>query len=118
MGRAMSDENFGCIFQVVVLVGIGAWFYFGHPLATLANIIWREHAAPWEQVDAAYYPSRHDLTVSETEFNVGSVRACRQWVYARAAANGDERMRVGDYECGIGPRPHYALGTIYRVTVQ
>ncbi len=46
----------------IVIAAIGLWFFFGTPAKTLANWFWTDSAAPWETVDAFYYPDRSDLT--------------------------------------------------------
>ena len=55
------------------------------------------------QIDAYYYPDKHDLTEHYEVFDVGSVENCRRTVYQFAALHGDPNMKNGDYECAIGP---------------
>lgn len=71
-----------------------------------------------EQVDAYFYPNRGDLTRSESRIDVGSVEACRDWAYARAAQIGDPSMQRSTYECGLGPRERGGSFTVYRETVE
>lgn len=71
-----------------------------------------------KQVDAYYYPNRNDLSVYEVKYDVGSVEACRDWVYAQAARNNDSNVERGDYECGIGPKKKIGDLTVYDETVR
>mgnify|MGYP006272438797 CR=1 FL=1 len=75
-------------------------------------------AACSEQVDAYFYPDRSDLTRSESLKDVGSVEACRDWAYSKAARMGDTSMQRSTYECGLGPRRREMGFTVYRETVQ
>lgn len=70
------------------------------------------------QVDAYYYPDRSNLSVYEVEYNVGSLDACRDWVYTQAAKNNDPNLSRGDYECGVGPGEKLGSLTIYDETVR
>lgn len=71
-----------------------------------------------QQVDAYFYPDRTNLTESESYLDIGSVEACRDWAYFKAAQIGDPNMQRSTYECGLGPREHGAGFTVYRETVQ
>lgn len=68
----------------------------------LAKTFWPDSSAPWEKVNAFYYPNANDLTEWESQINVGSIQACRDWVKDSAAAKGDPNLEHGDYECGVG----------------
>jgi hypothetical protein len=92
----------------------GAMRLFGFTLMLVSVGI----AACSEKVDAYFYPDRSDLTRSESFLDVGSVEACRDWAYYRAAQIGDPAMRRSTYECGIGPRQRGGSFTVYRETVQ
>lgn len=99
-----------------LLLIVGLWFAFGDPGGDVAGWFWPESAAPWEQVDAFYYPDRNDLSVHREFRDVGSVEACRAWVYSMAAANGDPDLVKGDYECGINPLERGEM-LVHRLTV-
>jgi hypothetical protein len=103
---------------IVLLLLIGAWFYFGDPPGTVAGWLWPNDAAPWEQVDAFYYPDRGNLAVDQRRRDVGSVEGCRDWVFAAAAANNDRSLRRGDYECGVGLIESFGGIGVYRLTVR
>lgn len=64
--------------------GLGLWLTFGGPADDLAGLFWAERPAPWEKVDAFYYPDRHDLSVHRTARDVKSLDGCRSWVRAMA----------------------------------
>jgi len=97
---------------VVVLVVL-----FGHPLDFIAGIFWSESNAPWEKVDAFYYPDANNLSDWESRMDVGSVQACRDWVEDSAAAKGDSDMQRGDYECGVGCKQQDGFN-VCRLTVE
>jgi hypothetical protein len=80
---------------LIVLAAI-AWIYFGEPSATLAHWFWPDSAAPWETVDAFYYPSRQDLSKFGMAERLESVMACQDWVLGRASMNGDPDLIRGD----------------------
>lgn len=62
---------------LIILIAIGLWFWFGDPLKTVANWFWESNAAPWETVDAFYYPNRNDLTQFQKMPGLNSVDECR-----------------------------------------
>lgn len=82
--------------------------------------LWGDNPAPWERVDAFYYPDVRDLTVHKEFRDVGDLEACRDWAFGLADMHGDLDMRRSTYECGIGPRKRSDFGgiTVYRRTVQ
>jgi hypothetical protein len=103
---------------VLIMIAIALWFLFGDPKKVMANWFFESEAAPWETVDAFYYPSKMDLSIVETMTNFESVDACRSWVYIKAAVNNDSSMERGDYECGVGfLESSYGL-SVYRLTVR
>jgi hypothetical protein len=93
------------------------WVLFGHPLDFVAGIFWSKSNAPWEKVDAFYYPDANNLSEWEGQMDVGSVQACRDWVEDSAAAKGDPNLNRGDYECGVGCRSKNGFN-ICRLTVE
>jgi hypothetical protein len=103
----------------IVFAAIGLWFLFGQPAQTVANWFWASDAAPWETVDAFYYPNRDNLIVFKRAAGFDSVQACRDWVYSAASANSDAGLKRGDYECGIQKLHTYSTGiSVYRATVR
>lgn len=103
----------------LLIIGVAVWFWLGDPPRTVAGWFWEHEAAPWERVDAFYYPSRLDMTKHQQVDDVGSVETCRDAVYAIAAGHGDPDIQRGDYECGVGPRYYAPWGmNIYRITVR
>lgn len=103
---------------VLIFLGIAVWFVIGDPPKTAANWFWDEGPAPWESVDAYYYPNRSDLTVHEMAEDVGDLDDCRTWVRSQASLRGDPGLARGDYECGVG-RTDSAYGfNVYRITAR
>lgn len=87
-------------------------------LAILISVLGLVTSCGERQVDAYYYPDRSNLKVHKIKYNVGSVEACRDWVYEQAAMLGDPSLTRGDYECGIGPKSTYYDITVYEETVR
>lgn len=110
------DQNSGCL-PVLLVIGIGLWFAFGHPARTVADWYWPNDAAPWESVDAFYYPNKADLGTVREQHGLADVQSCRDWVNAQAYADGDPTMTRSDYECGLGEPEPYGILKIYRATV-
>jgi len=93
------------------------WVLFGHPMSFIAGVFWSESNAPWEKVDAFYYPDANNLSEWESKMNVGSVQECRDWVEDYAATKGDSNLNRGDYECGVGCRSRDGFN-VCRLTVE
>ncbi|MGF7213053.1 hypothetical protein GGE65_007689 [Skermanella aerolata] len=102
-------------FIIFVLI---AWAVFGSPLNTTASWFWSETAAPWEKVDAYYYPDRSNLGVHRVSYNVGSIDNCRRWVRAEALRLSDVGITRGEYECGVGEVDKMGDLTVYRITAR
>lgn len=102
----------------LILIGIGLWFWLGDPPKTLANWFWENDAAPWESVDAYFYPSRSDLSAHKLAAGLSTVEACRLWASSQAAAIGDARFARSDYECGVGKLDSWGGMTVYRITAR
>ena len=100
----------------IVGIVIAFWVLSAAP-SFLANTFWAETNAPWEKVDAFYYPDASDLTEWEEKMDVGSVQACRDWVEDAAAAKGDPNIDRGDYECGVGCKESDGFN-VCRLTVE
>lgn len=103
--------------QILLLIGIIAWFIFGDPPNTLANWFWKDSPAPWETVDAFYYPYSTDLRVHEKYSGFGSLQDCRNWAYYQASLKGDPNLDRGFYVCGIQKLDDLHGRRVYRATV-
>ena len=102
----------------LIVIVAALWFIFGDPKKNVANWFWEYDQAPWEEVDAFYYPNRDNLTIDMREYNVGSVENCRAWVYQQGAAKGDPHLTRGDYECGVGFVKYFGSLKVYRITIR
>ena len=89
-----------------------------NPASTVANWFWSTSAAPWEEVDAFYYPNKYDLTVHQRGIDGGSLENCRAWVGAKAVLYNDPNLERGDYECGVGRLRTIGDLVVYRITVR
>lgn len=79
---------------------------FGSPERHIADLLWPDDAAPWEQVTAVYTPdisAPGKIEISEAVF--GDVAACRDHVMKMAAERGDPDLRKGRFECAVGFYP-------------
>jgi hypothetical protein len=104
--------------RTAILIAIALWFIFGNAPMNIADMFWEEEAAPWETVDAFYYPDRNDLTQFQQTTDLDSVDDCRAWVSSAAALNGDPSLFRGDYECGIEVVDSLGSISVYRNTVR
>lgn len=98
--------------------GLGLWAAFRSPANDVAGLFWPERPAPWEAVDAFYYPDRQNLSVHREARGVGGVDGCRSWARAMAETHADPGVRRGDYECGVGKLREWGDLTVYRITVR
>lgn len=102
--------------KLLLPVAVLGWFIVGSPGNVTARLFWPTSPAPWESVDAFYYPDAGDLSRSYQLPDVGSLAACRAWAYGTAASHGDPALERGDYECGIGEVEANWPGKVYRIT--
>ena len=108
----------GRLFGWAIIIGLSAWFVLGSPLKTIANTLWHDTAAPWEKVDAFFYPNRSDLSVHIAKRDLRSVDECRNWVKSQAIAIGDLDMSRSDYECGVEKIQDFGDMAMYRLTLR
>ncbi|GEO13526.1 hypothetical protein MAE02_12220 [Microvirga aerophila] len=102
----------------ILIVGLLLWAIFGSPKSDIASWIWGDEAAPWETVDAFYYPDRNDLTKDRRSSGLSSVDACRTWINGVSRSFNDVGVKRGDYECGVGHIRDFGSMKVYRVTVR
>lgn len=114
----MAQGQGGGGFILLVAVGVGLWFWQGNPPKDLATWFYKDTAAPWEKVDAFYYPDRNNLTAWEASRDLPSLDACRAWVRSSAAQRNDPSLLRGDYECAVGEPYDYAGISVYRATLR
>jgi len=101
----------------LILIALDVWAIFGSSVTTTANWIWPGSPAPWETIDAFYYPNKRDLTVS-TSSSVASIAECRSWAHSFASGNGDPDMTRGTYQCGVGYLEKFGTSNVYRLTLK
>jgi len=104
--------------KFVLITVVIHYLIFGSAKKDLGNMLWPEDAAPWETVDAYYYPDDSDPSRFETATGLENKEQCRDWAYAAAARNRDPDLAQGDYECGIGKVNEFESITIYRIVAQ
>jgi len=100
----------------IAILSLLIWAALGDPVQTVANWLWPRSPAPWESVDAIYYPDKANPLVSVDNQDVGSLTRCRAWVISVAKQN-DPGLQRSDYQCGIGHRYSEGLN-IYRLVVR
>ena len=103
---------------LLIIIALSAWFLFADPPKNVANWLWSDDAAPWETVDAFYYPNRYDLSVHQSSLGLGSVQECRDWVSYAAGSYGDGSLSRGDYECAVEVIDSFGGMSVYRITVR
>ena len=110
--------HMGKLFGWLIVIGIGVWFVIGSPLTAIADRFWSDKAAPWEKVDAFFYPNRSNLTIHKAKRDLRTVDECRNWVKSQASEIGDLMMAQSDYECGVGKLQDFGDIAMYRLTVR
>lgn len=103
---------------IVIILSFVIWAVVGSPLKDIANMIWKSDAAPWETVDAYYYPHRYNLGHFIMQPGLENVDACRVWVFKQARSYNDSSIVQGDYECGIQKLENLNGLSVYRTTVK
>jgi hypothetical protein len=79
----------------------GGWFLLGEPDDLLAQVVWPDRPAPWEEVTAVYVPDRRSPERRLTLPGLADLTGCRAWVYWQATRHGDRRMARGDWHCSV-----------------
>ena len=100
----------------IAILSLLIWAAIGDPVQTVTNWLWPRSPAPWESVDAIYYPDKAHQLVSVDNQDVGSLTRCRAWVISVAKQN-DPGLQRGDYQCGVEHRYSEGLN-IYRLMVR
>lgn len=102
----------------IIVLGLIAWALVGKPSRDIADWLWGNSPAPWETVDAFYYPNKSNLYRDSRAIGLKSVEECRQWVNQQARANGDPQLIAGSYECGVGFLETWQGLRVYRATLR
>jgi hypothetical protein len=103
---------------ILGLAGLIVWGGLGNPAETIAGWISPHSPAPWESVDAFYYPDKSNLGVSLENHDVGGLAQCRIWVSSAAVKQNDPQLELGDYECGVGYLHSQSSLKSFRLTVR
>ena len=99
---------------VWILIAVAAWSILGNPEKDVANWLWPDSAAPWEEGDLAYWPRRNAKEQKLEARGLDSVEACRETAHQLAKKHGDPDIRRGDYVCQIGFLKRWAANRLYR----
>jgi hypothetical protein len=102
-----------CWFVVIMLI---VWFVVGRPATDMANWIGPNSPAPWEGIEAFYYPDRSNLSNDVKSRPVADLDECRDWVQEQATLQRDARLLKGDYECAFGKSGNLGSIKVYRQT--
>ena len=100
-----------------IVAGLFAWFALSNPKQDIADVIWPKSPAPWEQVDAYYYPYRDQTQQSHSAFHFQSVKDCRDWIEGKALEYGDTNPGEGAWRCAIGEYDKMSEQQTYRLTL-
>ena len=103
--------------SILGILGLIVWGALGNPIQAIAGWVWPHSPAPWERVDAIYYPDKENPLVSVDNQDVGGLTQCRAWVSSAAAEQNDPGLQRGEYQCGVGYRYSQGLNN-YRLTVR
>ena len=103
---------------VLGVAGLIVWGGLGNPGETIAGWISPHSPAPWESVDAFYYPDKNNPTISIGNPDVGGLAQCRTWASSAAAKQNDPQLARGDYECGVGYLTSQGSLNRYRLIVR
>jgi hypothetical protein len=104
--------------SILGILGFMVWTVLGSPIQTVTGWIWPHSPAPWEAVDAFYYPNKSNLAVSLENHDVGGLAQGRTRASSAAAKQDDPQLERGDYECGVGYLTSQRSLNRYRLTVR
>src|SRR4051812_17219954 len=65
---------------ILGILGLMVWGALGSLRETITGWLWPYTPAPWEDVDAFYYPDKSNQTVFIGNHGVGGLAQCRLWV--------------------------------------
>jgi hypothetical protein len=102
----------------LVVAAIVLWMIFGDPLTHVANLLYSDVPAPWEEVDLIYFPDRHVSSVSESMPDLGSLDECRTWARQMASQYDDRDMGRGAYECRTASVRLFSSQRVYRLLLK
>jgi hypothetical protein len=102
---------------LAMAIALGWLLLQAKPIESIANVMWPDSPAPWERVDAVYYPDAGDRTTQLRERNLADLDSCREWANRAAAYSGNQHLRRGDYRCDVGLQESYGDIEVYRLTV-
>ncbi|MFD2207223.1 hypothetical protein [Kiloniella antarctica] len=100
------------------LTFIALWALLGSPKKDLANFLFEDDAAPWEEVVAFYYPDASNLSKHQEVSGLSDASECRAVIRRLASHNDDPMVLRGDYECGIGRLESYGAMQVFRITTR
>jgi hypothetical protein len=99
----------------LVAIALLAWFVFGSPPRGVANWVWPDSPATWEEAEAFYYPDRSDFSTSVSSRPVADLDECRDWVQEQATLQPDPQLLKGYYECAFGRSGKLGSITVYDI---
>ena len=104
--------------SILGILGFMVWAALGSPRQTVTGWIWPRSPAPWEAVDAFYYPDKNNPAISIGNPDVGSLARCRTWAKSAAAKQDDPQLERGEYHSGVGYLDAQRSPNSYRLTVR
>ncbi len=102
-----------------IVIAVILWAIFGSPKKDIANWFYEYEPAPWETVDAFYYPNNNNLTKHSAAYGLKSLDECRRWAFGQAAADNDSYFSRSSYLCWIGrTNEEFAGMKVYRTNAK
>lgn len=95
------------------------WAIFGSPKHDLADWFYKYEPAPWETVDAFYYPDNNNLAKYSGAYGLKTLDECRDWATRQAIAHNDGFFYHSSYLCWIGKTDKEFAGMqVYRTNAK
>ncbi len=95
------------------------WAIFGSPMHDLAEWFYKYKPAPWEKVDAIYYPDNDNRAKHSIAAGLSSLDECRTWANSQASADNDPYFIRSSYLCWIGKtNEEFAGMQVYRTNAK
>lgn len=100
-----------------LLIALLLWFALGDPLLHIANLLYPDGPAPWEEIDLAFMPDRDDPR-SELLFpDLRTLDECRTQARMQADQHDDYEMNRSLWTCRVVHPKLFGDERVMRLTV-